>query len=294
LEAALPAALDALVIGLYVQIDDFLGPRHRGPGRPPKLSDAELIALAVAQVLLAMPNDRQFLALASWRLRHLFPLLIDQSGYNRRLRRLAPEIGRCISYLAFVSPSFCDHVRLLDSTPVPCGQSRETTRRSEFAGSAGYGYCRSHSRWFWGFRLYLICAGDGMPIGFELAAANLGERVVAAEMLQRVPVAGHLVIADKGFAGAEFEDLMAQAGASFLRPDRKNEPRRHGSLGAVRQWIESTFWTCKGQLGLERHGARTLPGLGARVGLRLLALAAGIWHNHLTHQPARAFAAYGR
>jgi len=185
-------------------------------------------------------------------------VLIDQSGYNRRLRRLAPEIGRAISYLAYVSPSFCDKIRLLDSTPVPCGQSRETVKRSELAGSAGYGYCRSHSRWFWGFRLYLICAGDGMPIGLELAAANIGERVVAAEMLERVPVAGHTVIADKGFAGAEFENLMHAAGARLLRPDRTNEARRHGSLGDVRQWIESTIWTCKGQLSLERHGARTL------------------------------------
>lgn len=163
----MPAALDALVIALYVQIDDFLGPRHCGAGRPPKLTDAELITLAVAQVMLGLANDRQFLALARWRLGHLFPELIDQSGYNRRLRALAPQIGRCISYLAYVSPSFCDRLRLLDSTPLPCGQSRQTTRRSEFAGSAGYGYCRSHSRWFWGFRLYLMCAGDGMPIGWE-------------------------------------------------------------------------------------------------------------------------------
>jgi len=90
-------------------------------------------------------------------------------------------------------------------------------------------------------------------------------------MLERVPLAGLTVIADKGFAGAEFEGWMADRGAEFLRPDRKDEPLQFGSLGRVRQWIESVFWTCKGQLGLERHGARTLPGLCARVGLRLLA-----------------------
>ena len=87
---------------------------------------------------------------------------------------------------------------------------------------------------------------------------------------------------------------MADHGATFLRPDRKDEPARHGSLGAIRQWIESTFQTCKGQIGLERHGARTLTGLGARIGLRLLTLTAGITHNQLNGQPARAFAAYGR
>ena len=125
-----------------------------------------------------------------------------------------------------------------------------------------------------------------MPIGWELAAANVGERVVAAEMLDRVPLAGHTVIADKNFAGDEFEaaDGRPRRAASY-GPTASNEPRRNGSLGAVRQWIESTFWTCKGQLGLERHGARTLPGLAARIAIRLLALAAGIWHNHLTGQP---------
>jgi hypothetical protein len=286
------ANLDALLTALYVRVDDLL-PKRGGPGRPARITDAELIALAVAQMFLGVPNDRKFLALARWRLGHLFPYLPQQPGYNKRLRALAPTIARVITQLALASPSFCDNLRLLDSTPVPCGQSRETTRRSELAGCAAYGWCRSHSRYFWGFRLYLLCAPDGMPICFELAPANITERVVAAEMLQRVALDGYTVMADKGFAGAEFEAHMAALGARFLRPDRRDEPHRHGSLGPVRQWIESVFWTCKGQLTLEAHGGRTPLGVCTRVALRLLALAAGILHNHDIGDPGRHFAAYG-
>jgi hypothetical protein len=275
-----------------VRVDDLL-PQRRGPGRPPRITDAELIALAVAQMFLAIPNDRKFLALARWRLGHLFPYLPQQPGYNKRLRALAPTIARVITELAVTSPSFCDNLRLMDSTPVPCGQSRETARRSELAGHAAYGWCKSHSRYFWGFRLYVLCAPDGMPICFELAAANVAERVVAAEMLDRVDLTGYTVMADKGFAGADFEQHMAALGARFMRPDRKDEPRRHGSLGPVRQWIESVFWTCKGQLTLEAHGGRTIEGLCTRVALRLLALAAGLVHNHDIGDPGRHFAAYG-
>jgi hypothetical protein len=286
------ANLDALLTALYVRVDDFL-PKRCGPGRPPRITDAELITLAVAQMFLAIPNDRRFLALARWRLGHLFPYLPQQPGYNKRLRALAPTIARVITHMAVTSPSFCDNLRLLDSTPVPCGHSRETARRSELAGSAAYGWCASHSRYFWGFRLYLLCAPDGMPICFELAPANAPERVVAAEMLERVELHGYTVMADKGFAGEEFEALMGDLGAHFLRPDRRDEPRRHGSLGPVRQWIESVIWTCKGQLTLEAHGGRTIEGLCTRVALRLLALAAGLVHNHNIGNPGRHFTAYG-
>ncbi len=286
------ADLDALVTALYVRVDDLL-PKRRGRGHPPRITDAELIALAVAQMFLAVLNDRKFLAIARWRLGHLFPYLPKQPGYNKRLRKLAPTIATVITQLAASSASFCDNLRLLDSTPVPCGQSRETARRSELAGHAAYGWCKSHSRYFWGFRLYLLCAPDGMPIAFELAAANAPERVVAAEMLERVDLDGYTVMADKGFAGEEFEQIMAALGAHFLRPDRRDEPHRHGSLGPVRQWIESVFWTCKGQLTLEAHGGRTIEGLCTRVALRLLALAAGLIHNQTIDDPGRHFAAYG-
>jgi hypothetical protein len=285
------ACLDTLLIGLYVLADDFFVPRC-GPGRRPRITDAELVCLAVAQVLLDCPGDRRFLQIARWRLGHLFPYLPQQPGYNKRVRALAPQIVRLLKMLVYESPSFGDTLWLLDGTPIPCGQSRETARRSELAGYAAYGWSRSHSRYYWGFRLVLVCSPDGMPIGFELAAANVSERTIAAEILERLPVCGRTILADKGFAGRDFEHMVQQLGGRLLRPDRKDEPVRYGKLGTVRQWIESVFDSLKGQLSLERHGARTMPGLMARITQRLLALAAAIRHNQLAGTWDRSLIAY--
>jgi Transposase DDE domain len=278
------ADLDTLVIGLYVTIDELVGPR-RGPGRPPKLSDPELVCLAVAQVLLGFGSERRWLRFAARRLGHLFPYLPTPSAYNRRLRRAAPVVCLAICDLATHTPSWWDQLRLVDSTPVPCAASRETVRRSALAGHAGYGYCKSHHRYFWGFRLYLLAAPDGLPVAWCLATPKLGEREVVAALLDHERARlrpGLVILGDKGLAGQELERLVAEYGARLLRPDRAGEARRHGSLGRWRQWIESTFDTLKDQLGLERHGGRTLHGVFVRVAQRLLALAAAIWWNWQT------------
>ena len=296
------ADLDSLLTARYVLVDDLL-PARTGAGRRPKITDAELITLAVAQIFLDCHSERRFLRLARQRLGHLFPYIPKQPGYNKRLRALAPQICLVINQLARISPSFCDRLRLLDSTPVPCGASRQTTRRSELAGWAAYGYCASHSRYFWGLRLYLLCAGDGMPISFCLAPANEGEREVAAAMLDRARKegllqGGEVIVADKGFAGQEFEETVASLDATLIRPDRRGEKPKFGKLGKVRQWIESIYNTTKSQLSLEDHGGHMPDGVWARVCQRVLALAAGVWHNWLLwetgqiNNPGRHFTTY--
>ena len=213
----------------------------------------------------------------------MFPHLPGQSGYGKRLRAAGPLIAAVITELARDSAGWHDLLRLVDSTPLPCAASRETVRRSELAGQAGYGYCASHSRSFWGFRLYLICSPDGMPIIWGLASPKLGEREVVAALLEhdhhRVR-AGQVLLGDKNFAGRQFEArLHDRFGVHLVRPDRKDEPTRFGSLARYRQWIEAVFDTLKGQLTLEAHGGRTLAGVYAGVAARLLALATVLWHN---------------
>ena len=135
--------LDTLATALYVTTDDLLTAHpERVPARPkigfkPQISDAELLTLAVMQALLGFAEETRFLRYARKHLQVMFPTLPGQSGYNKRLRALAPQIVRSVNYLAFVSPSIFDGLRLLDSTPVPCGASRETGKGKD--GDRGKG-----------------------------------------------------------------------------------------------------------------------------------------------------------
>jgi hypothetical protein len=291
------ACLDDLVIALYVTIDELVEPR-RGPGHPPKLADSELLCLAVAQVLLGYRSERRWLRAVTDRLGHLFPYVCGQAAYNRRLRRAAPLVAEVLQALASCSPSWCDQWRLLDATPVPCGTSRQTVKRSALAGWAGYGRDASHHRFYWGLKLYVLACPDGMPVAWCLANPKDGEREVAEGLLDRAARQGVLrpgmvVLADKGLAGRKFEAMVGELGATLARPDRRDEPSRFGSLGGVRQWIEAIIDTLKDQLSLERHGAHTIQGLWTRVAQRLLALAAGVWFNWQINAPVkRSLVAY--
>jgi hypothetical protein len=289
--AATEANLDALLIALYCVLDEAL-PRQRR-GRPQAVTDAELICLAVAQVLLGYPCERRWLRNARKHVGHLFPRLLDQSGYTRRLRGLGGAIVETVGLVARMSGAWHDAVRLADSTPVPVAQSRETVKRSAFAGIAEYGYCASHSRFFYGFRLHLVCAPCGMPVGFELAGAKQDERVVLRTIAPRCLRSGDTLICDRGFRSKTLEADLADYGITLWRPDHENDtgPSR-GNLGSVRQWIESIIQSLKGQLSLEQHGARSMDALISRIGRRLLALATCIWHNQRIGAPARNLTAY--
>jgi len=280
--------IETLITALYVKIDDELG-GPRWLGRPPVLTDSELVCLAAAQALLGFSSEAHWLRYAGKHLAGMFPYLPQQSGYNKRLRAALGLVKRAIRMLARSSDFWLDNCWIADSTPVPCGMSRPTVRRSELAGWAGYGYCASHSRFFWGLRLYLVCTPAGMPVMWALADPKLGEREVLAAMLEVEAdvVAGHdgiLLITDKGFAGREFEQLLAGYSITLLRPSRADEQVRYGEpmLKKVRQLIESVNDTLKGQLNLEGHGGRSRAGVAVRVAQRILAMAAAIWRNNQT------------
>jgi hypothetical protein len=130
-----------------------------------------------------------------------------------------------------------------------------------------------------------------MPVIWGLANPKIGEREATQAMFEHdrhLIRPGQIIVGDKGFAGREFETFITDdLGAHLIRPDRKDERPKFGKLGGIRQWVESVFDTLKGQLTLEEHGGRTVPGVYSRVAGRLLALASGIWHNWLIGAPRK-------
>jgi hypothetical protein len=182
--AGLDTLLTALCVELTGRIIPSLGLGRRGPGRPPEVTDAELACLAVAQVLLRFDDERHWLRAAARLVGHLFPRLLGQSEYNDRVKALAPLMEAALRWLADHTPGSAGLLRLMGATPVPCGQSVITARRSNLAGYAGYGYCPSHSRWYWQRRLrshvLVLAPRPGQAVGGPGAGQGAQARRAAA------------------------------------------------------------------------------------------------------------------
>jgi hypothetical protein len=291
------ADLDLLLTAVFCTADDLLPEGSKNARR--RLTDAEVITLCVAQSIMGVGSDARFTRIAAKRLGHLFPGLTGRSGFHKRRARLTETIEALLAAFSSRCPGWHDDLLLADSTPVECARSREAVKRSgssclgdAIADAADYGYCASHSRWFWGLRLHTLMAPDGTPRAMALTSPKEGEREVCLRLLSRVERTGPLtVLGDKGYAGAEFAAEAAALGATVVRPARKDE---HGGphLAPLRQRIESIYWTAKDILALERHGARTLRGLRTRIAARFLALAAAISLNYELGRNSRALVDY--
>ena len=280
------ASLETLVIAAYVFATTFRIPR---PGPVGKVSDEEIVTLAVAQAMTGMVSDRRFLGTISRLLPEFFPDLPDQTQYNRRLRRLTPWITTVQLMLAELVAE--GQIRLADGTLITCANYPGCASKS---GHAGYSYCPSKSQFIWGMRLVLLADPKGVPVGYDLVGPKTGqERDAVLELAAAHP--GSVLFADGGFWGREYLASMQLIDIELITPAKhktRQRPAAEIAKARIRLVIESVFCTLKRQMALQDHQAKTLAGLVARIAQRLLALTIGIYLNTLLGRPPRALAAY--
>src|SRR3954470_10262759 len=214
MEHEMCASLETLVIAAYVFAASLSIPR---PGPAGKVTDHELIALAVAQAATGLSSDRQFLGVVGRLLPGYFPRLPDQTQYNRRLRRLTPWLTTVQLMIAELVAE--GRVRLVDGTLISCANYPGCASHSHFAGHASYGYCPSKSQFVWGMRLVLISDIKGVPVGYDLVGPKTGqERESAWELAQAHPRS--VLFADGGFWGAEYDRTMELVDVKLVTPDK--------------------------------------------------------------------------
>ena len=283
------ADLETLVVAAYYFASLLPVPRRRG--RRPRVSDAELVALAVCQALMGIPSDRQFLGLVRFRLAGWFARLPEQSQYNRRLRELTPLLVWVQQRLSGLLAT--GQLRLADGTLVGVANYAGCAQHSEFAAIAAYGFCPAKSEWVWGVRLVLLVDRKGLPCGYTLTAANEKEYEPVRELT--LADGNSLLVADKGLWGRQYAETLRLEGILIRTPERKRSPDnadRERALASMRLVVESTIANLKCQMRLEQHLAKTPAGLIQRIAQRLLALTLGILLNALTGRPPRALVAY--
>ncbi|MGD2155502.1 MAG: IS982 family transposase, partial [Anaerolineales bacterium] len=265
---------DILLI-IFVLVDDWYQEyaqdfRKGKPGKKPEFSDSEVITLLLAMDFIPFPSETQFLAYLRANYLDLFPRLLDQSQFNRRARdlfQLVEQFRR--HWLVKMSITLWNQC-LLDTKPVPVVGYRRSKKRSDFLGSADYGYCASKKMYYFGYKLVTLTTLHGIPLLYELVPASTDERMAAESLIDRV--SGCDICADKGFIGREWQlQLFQQTGNRIWTPKRSNQFEQNPKwfdkrLNRLRLRIEGVFNEIQNTgRNLERLLAKTIRGLCTRI-----------------------------
>ncbi len=288
--------LDSFLVSLYVTVDDWWRANHastpRRPGRPALLADSEVLTLAILAQWPRFRSERDLWRFADAHLRPYFPALCTQSQLNRRVRALEPELRALQGALAGDLSDPSAVYRVLDTTLIPAIVRVRASRKRLFCGQATFGRSASKTEWIYGFKVALVVDPDGVVSAFGLAPASSDERPVGEALVARDRHEAYL--ADKGFAGVEWERRWLETYGAIVAATPKNDSRRAWPKIEVRRWasgkrqiIEGVICQLKDFFGLERHRAKTLGGLLARLAAKIAAYTCAQRINDSLGRPLR-------
>ena len=266
---------EPLLLVMYVIVDDWYLTEGQvilkgKAGKKPRFSDSEVITLMLAQDFIPYPGENQFIGYVKANYLDLFPKLITQSQFNRRARNLRLLVEEMRRYW-LRDLGFLNHDELLlDTKPIPVVGYKRSKKRSDFAGSANYGYCASRKMKYFGYKLVAVCTLEGIPVVYELVPANTDERLAAESILYTLR--GCSIYADKGFIGEDWQEkIFRHTRNRVFTTKRANQKKQNPIefdrwLNSVRERIEGVFHEIQNTgRNIERLLAKTVIGLTTRI-----------------------------
>jgi hypothetical protein len=262
------ALLEEAVTVLFCKIDDAyaqLNPRGGQYASLKRLSDSEVITLALFQQLRGIESERSFLREAARFFSHLFPGVagLSPSSFHRRVRKLRRHLE---PLRREILPELTGdpETLLVDSTLLSVLHPRQVRQSAGFGGAA---WVRWGSFCVYGVKLHLLCTTNRVPISYELTPANVAEVGLTEELLAEANLEDSLarrLLGDLAYQSGQLEENLAECGI-LLVTERADQRR------GVRQQIEIAFASLKRVFGLGETLATTLVGLATRIAAKITA-----------------------
>jgi Transposase DDE domain len=272
---------EALIV-LFCLIDDayvHLNPRAQRYESIKRLSDSEVITLALFQQLRGVESERSFLRDAERFFSHLFPGVVGlhPSSLHRRvrkLRRFLEPLRREVLYEMVGEPE----TLLVDSTLLSVLHPRQASQGSGFPGGA---WVRWGSFSVYGVKLHLVCATNGVPLSYELTPANVADVSLTGELIDEAALgdgAARRLLGDLAYRSEGLKEALAEV--DILLVTGPSERRR-----GVRQRVEIAISSLKRVFGLGETLATTLVGLATRIAAKIAAYTYGFYVNRVLGRP---------
>jgi hypothetical protein len=273
---------EALTV-LFCLIDDaytLLNPNGRRYEPLKRLSDSEVITLALLQQLRGVESERSFLRDTQRFFSHLFPGVIGfhPSSFHRRvrkLRRFLEQLRRGIVRELVGDPE----TLIVDSTLLSVLHPRQASQSESFPGAA---WVRWGSFSVYGVKLHLLCATNRVPISYELTPANVAEVRLTEELLADAAVLGggglaRRLFGDLAYRSEALEGALAETGIVLVT----EHSRQHGK----RQQVEIALASLKREFRLGETLATTFVGLATRIAAKVTAYTYGFFVNRILGRP---------
>lgn len=264
---------ESLIITIYLIVEALCKNLLEVPPQKQKLTDAEVITIAICSALFFNSNHDKAL---SWlHAAGYFPEILSLSRFNRRIHRLKSFISLCFESIREIF--LTGELYIQDSMPIPVCKYARSRRNKKARGREHRGYCAAKKEYFFGFRLHLITNAGGLPVSLEILPASYHDLTPIYELT--APLKNNsIVIGDKAFNSKEDEKSLLNLG-TFLMPKRKKNMKNQWTLfeerfilNEHRHQIETTFSILHDVMSLGQIKSTTLAGFFLKIEVAVLAL----------------------
>lgn len=253
--------------------------------KAPKMTDLQIVALSLCMEALSIDSENLLWSKLKTDYATLFPKLIDRSRFNRRRKRLQPQIAQ-VQEIVSEKLEHMTKTMIIDSVPVPVVKlAREKsfkTFKQDYETSPGKGYSAVNKSWFIGYKLHVIIYDNGVVQQSGLTKGNVHDINFLKEV-ESLPCKKTL-LGDRAYISnplqySLFEDYSVTLKVPF-RYNQLNYKKHPKRLKSKRQMVETFFAQMCDHLNLRRNYSKSYAGLETRLSSKLSAMSILHWINY--------------